>query len=441
MNTEILIKIAQLFLAFTLIVGIHEFGHFISARLFGIRVEKFYIFFDPWFSLFKFRRGGTEYGLGWLPLGGYVKIAGMIDESMDKEQMKRPVQPDEFRAKPAWQRFIVMVAGVIMNVILAIAIFCGISYAWGESYFDNADARWGYDFSEAGHVLGFEDGDRFISIDGEPVGDINGVVNSLLLTSEGRTVTVEREGREVTFDIPFEKLLDMRKAEGYKNLFSLRQPVIVDSTSDRAAASGLQAGDEITAADGTDVRGNFALFSGLLGERCDSTVRLTVLRDGAAVELTAAVDSDGKIGFTLANPYQSRTRRYTLLQAIPAGFRRTGAMISSYWQQLKLIFQPKSKMYEELGGFIAIGSIFPSEWNWPDFWFKTAFLSVILAVMNIIPIPGLDGGHALFTLWEMVTGRRPSDKFLEVMQYIGLAIILLLLVYANGNDIYRFFIK
>ena len=438
---ETLIKIVQLFMAFTLIVGLHEFGHFIMARLFGIRVEKFYIFFDPWFSLFKFKRGDTEYGLGWLPLGGYVKIAGMIDESLDTEQMKQPVQQDEFRAKPAWQRFLVMVAGVVMNVILAVAIFCGISYAWGDSYFDNADARWGYNFSETGHVLGFEDGDRFVSIDGEPVGDINGVVNALLLTSEGRTVTVERRGEEVTFDIPFEKLLDMRHEEGYKNLFTLRQPVIVDSLTERAAASGLLRGDEITAADGTDVRGDFARFTELLDERRDSTVVLTVVRDGATEQLTATVGGDGKIGFTLANPYEARTRHYTLLQSIPAGVKRTGKMILSYWQQLKLIFQPKSKMYEELGGFIAIGSIFPSEWNWADFWFKTAFLSVILAVMNIIPIPGLDGGHALFTLWEMVTGRRPSDKFLEVMQYIGLAIILILLVYANGNDIYRFFIK
>ena len=438
---ETLIKIVQLFMAFTLIVGLHEFGHFIMARLFGIRVEKFYIFFDPWFSLFKFKRGDTEYGLGWLPLGGYVKIAGMIDESLDTEQMKQPVQQDEFRAKPAWQRFLVMVAGVVMNVILAVAIFCGISYAWGDSYFDNADARWGYNFSETGHVLGFEDGDRFVSIDGEPVGDINGVVNALLLTSEGRTVTVERRGEEVTLDIPFEKLLDMRHEEGYKNLFTLRQPVIVDSLTERAATSGLLRGDEITAADGIDVMGDFARFTELLDERRDSTVVLTVVRDGATEQLTAAVGGDGKIGFTLANPYEARTRHYTLLQSIPAGVKRTGKMISSYWQQLKLIFQPKSKMYEELGGFIAIGSIFPSEWNWADFWFKTAFLSVILAVMNIIPIPGLDGGHALFTLWEMVTGRRPSDKFLEVMQYIGLAIILVLLVYANGNDIYRFFIK
>ena len=436
-----ILKIVQLIMAFTLIVGIHELGHFIMARIFRIRVEKFYIFFDPWFSLFKFRRGQTEYGVGWLPLGGYVKIAGMVDESLDTEQLKQPAKEDEFRAKPAWQRFLVMIAGVVMNVVLAIAIFCGISYVWGESYVDNADARWGYEFNEAGHKLGFEDGDRFVAIDGEPVGDIGNIVSSLLLTSDGRTVTVERAGAEVTFDIPFDKLLEMRENEGYKNLFTLRYPVIVDSLTERAAVSGLLRGDEIVRADDVDVCGNFAAFSKIAGERRDSTLALTVLRNDALVDLTAAVDSDGKIGFTLANPYHARTRHYTLLQSIPAGFRRTGEMISSYWQQLKLIFQPKSRMYKELGGFIAIGSIFPSEWNWQDFWFKTAFLSIILAVMNIIPIPGLDGGHALFTLWEMLTGRRPSDKFLEVMQYIGLAIILLLLVYANGNDIYRFFIK
>ena len=438
---ETLIKIVQFFMAFTLIVGIHEFGHFIMARLFGIRVEKFYILFNPWFSLFKFKHGDTEYGLGWLPLGGYVKIAGMIDESMDTEQMQQPVKPDEFRAKPAWQRFLVMIAGVVMNILLAVAIFCGIGWAWGESYFDNADARWGYNFSEAGHELGFEDGDRFVAIDGEQVGDINGVVNALLLTSEGRTVTVERDGIEETFDIPFDKLLDMRHSEGYRNLFTLRQPVIVDSLTERAAVSGLLRGDEIVVADGEDVRGDFARFTELLDGRRDSTVLLTVVRDGATEQIEAAVGDDGRIGFTLANPYSPRTRYYTLLQSIPAGVKRTGRMIASYWQQLKLIFQPKSKMYEELGGFLSIGSIFPSEWDWADFWFKTAFLSVILAVMNIIPIPGLDGGHALFTLWEMITGRRPSDKFLEVMQYIGLGLLLILLVYANGNDVYRFFIK
>ncbi len=245
---DILIKIAQLFLAFTLLVGIHEFGHFIMARIFGIRVEKFYIFFDPWFSLFKFKRGGTEYGIGWLPLGGYVKIAGMIDESMDKEQMKRPVSPDEFRAKPAWQRFLVMIAGVVMNVLLAVAIYCGVSWAWGESYFSNDDARWGYDFSEAGHELGFRDGDRFLTIDGERVDNINEIINALVVTEGDRTVTVARNGGTATLRLPLERLIAMRQRQEYKDLFVLRMPFLIDSITAPGAAA-LRPGAEVTAID------------------------------------------------------------------------------------------------------------------------------------------------------------------------------------------------
>lgn len=441
---DILIKALQLFLSLSILVAIHEAGHFLMARAFRIRVEKFYIFFDPWFSLFKWKRGQTEYGIGWIPLGGYVKIAGMIDESLDTEQLEQPVQPDEFRAKPAWQRFLVMIAGVVMNVLLAVAIYCGISCVWGESYFDNADAKWGYTFNEAGHELGFEDGDRFVAIDGEEVGNINAIVNSLLLTSEGRTVTVERDGAQVTLDIPFEKLLAMRESEGYKGLLTLREPVIIDSiASSSAAAAGLLTGDEIIRVGDRSVRCDFAGFTDALQGFRDSVATITVMRGDTASEFAVPVSAEGKIGVMIPNAYRypMRTVHYTFWQSIPAGIRRTGDMLSSYWQQLKLIFQPKSRMYKELGGFIAIGSIFPSEWNWQIFWLQTAFLSIILAVMNILPIPGLDGGHALFTLWEMVTGRKPSDRFLEIMQYIGLAIILLLLVYANGNDIYRKFLK
>ena len=362
---DILVKIIQFFLCFTILIGIHEMGHFIMARVFKIRVEKFYIFFDPWFSLFKFKRGNTEYGLGWLPLGGYVKIAGMIDESMDTEQMKQPVKQDEFRAKPAWQRFLVMIAGVVMNVVLAVAIYIGICYTWGDTYFSNADAKWGYNFNEAGHKLGFHDGDRLVSIDGEEADDINKVVNSLIITESDRSVVVERNGRQVELILPLDELISMRQQKGYENFLLPRIP------------------------------------------------------KGLAL----------------------RTQKYTFLEAIPAGIQRTGKVISSYWDQLKMIVQPKTKMYEELGGFISIGSIFPSTWDWQDFWMKTAFLSIILAVMNILPIPGLDGGHAIFTFWEMISGRKVSDKVLEAAQYVGLIIILFLLLYANGNDIYRFFIK
>ncbi len=438
---ELLIKIIQFFLCFTILVGIHELGHFIMARVFRIRVDKFYIFFDPWFSLFKFRRGNTEYGLGWLPLGGYVKIAGMIDESMDKEFQKREVQPWEFRAKPAWQRFLVMIAGVVMNLVLAVVIYSGICYTWGETYFSNDEARWGYNFNEAGHRLGFHDGDRFVSIDGEKADDINKILNALIITDEDRSVVVERGGREVTLQLPLEELIAMRQAKGYETLFAPRHPFLIDSVT-APTASGLRPGDEIIAID--RVRdADFTEYRSYLKSRAGDSVTLEVLREGDMVlTMTVPISAEGGIG-VIANtfPYTLHTQHYTLGESIPAGFRKAGKVISSYWDQLKMIVQPKTKMYEELGGFIAIGSIFPGDWNWEDFWMKTAFLSIILAVMNILPIPGLDGGHAIFTFWEMLTRRRVSDRVLEGAQYVGLIIILFLLIYANGNDIYRFFIK
>ncbi len=442
---EIFIKIIQFFLCFTILVGIHEMGHFIMARVFRIRVDKFYIFFDPWFSLFKFKRGNTEYGLGWLPLGGYVKIAGMIDESMDKDYLEHPVQAWEFRAKPAWQRFLVMVAGVVMNVVLAIAIYCAVCYTWGDTYLSNDDARWGYNFNEAGQELGFRNGDRIVSIDGQRPDDIREIVNDLLITETDRRVVVERDGEEVTLDLKLESLIAMRQKKGYENLLMLRTPFLIDSVV-APAAGALRRGDEIV---GMEVPGGeryerleFADYRALLQRHAGDTVRLSVVRQpGAVLDLALPVSAEGTLGVLAAQPYTLRTQHYTLLQSIPAGFRKAGEVIASYWQQLKMIVQPKTKMYEELGGFISIGSIFPGEWNWQDFWLKTAFLSIILAVMNILPIPGLDGGHALFTFWEMLTGRKVSDKVLEAAQYAGLIFILALLLYANGNDIYRFFIK
>ena len=437
---DILIRIIQFFLCFTILVGIHEMGHFIMARVFKIRVEKFYIFFDPWFSLFKFKRGDTEYGLGWLPLGGYVKIAGMIDESMDKEQMKQPVKEDEFRAKPAWQRFLVMIAGVVMNVLLAIVIYCGICYTWGDNYFSNEDAHWGYNFNDAAHKLGFHDGDRIVSVDGESVDNINNILNSLIITEGDRKVVVERNGREVELTLPLGELIEMRQAKGYEDFLTLRFPFLVDSVV-YDSASALRHGDEIIAVN--DLHGaEYPAYQQYLKAHAGQEVNLTVKREGdMLLELAVPVSNEGKLGVMALNPYTLRTQEYTFWESIPAGVRKAGNMISSYWEQLKMIVQPKTKLYEEVGGFIAIGSIFPGDWNWEDFWLKTAFLSIILAIMNILPIPGLDGGHAIFTFWEMVTGRKVSDRILEGAQYVGLFIILFLLLYANGNDIYRFFIK
>ena len=439
---EILIKVLQFFMSLSLLVAIHEFGHFIMARVFKIRVEKFYIFFDPWFSLFKWKRGDTEYGVGWLPLGGYVKIAGMIDESMDLEQMQAPVQPYEFRAKPAWQRFMVMIAGVVMNILMAMMIYTGIRYVYGESYMANEDVKWGYVFNESAERMGFRDGDKFVSVDGEAIDDINEVRSKLLLTKEDRHVVVDRDGERVAFTIPFEQLLEMRRNREYEDLYMLRMPFFIDSlASPSAIESGLKVGDQVVALNGEKAIGAQEITE-LLQQHKSDTVALTVMRGGVANELNVPINAEGKIGVMFkGDVFQPRTRTFTFFEAIPAGVGLAFDTVAEYWQQLKLIFQPKTKMYEELGGFIAIGNIFPSEWDWLRFWTMTAFLSVILAVMNILPIPGLDGGHALFTLWEMITGRKPSDKFLEVMQYVGFAILFALLIYANGNDIYRLFTK
>ena len=440
---DVLIKVVQFFMSLSLLVAIHEFGHFIVARIFKIRVEKFYIFFDPWFSLFKWKRGETEYGLGWVPLGGYVKIAGMIDESMDLEQMQAPVQPWEFRAKPAWQRLCVMVAGVVMNILLAMIIYTGIRYVHGESYMANEDVKWGYEFNEAAERMGFRDGDKFISVDGEGLDDVNDMRSRLLLTEGDRTVTVERNGEQVSFTIPFDQLVEMRRNRDYEDLYMIRMPFIIDSVASASALSaGLRAGDEVVACNGVEGVTAGMLTMDILPAHKGDTLALSVLRARERVALSVPVNEEGKIGVMFRNNiFQPRTRTFTFLQAISAGITLAVDTIADYWEQLKLIFQPKTKMYEELGGFISIGNIFPSEWDWLQFWTMTAFLSVILGVMNILPIPGLDGGHALFTLWEIITGRKPSDKFLEIMQYIGLAILFVLLVYANGNDIVRLFTR
>ena len=441
---DILVKIIQFFLCFTILVGIHEFGHFIMARIFRIRVEKFYIFFDIGFSLFKFRRGETEYGMGWLPLGGYCKIAGMIDESMDKGYQSQAVQPWEFRAKPAWQRFLVMIAGVVMNVLLAVAIYIGICYTWGDTYLSNEDVRWGYNFNEAGHSLGFRDGDRIVTVDGEPIDNFLDILNAMIITDADRTVVVDRNGEHVELILPLDRLIAMRQSKGYEGLLVSHQPFVIDSVVAPTAAA-LHKGDEIVGMSSRRTGDSyenmeFRDYRAYLELHAGDTVTLAVLRGGERLSFDLPVSEEGALGVIRAT-YPLRTREYTLWQAIPAGIHKAGEVIASYWEQLKMIVQPKTKMYEELGGFIAIGSIFPSTWDWQDFWMKTAFLSIILAVMNIIPIPGLDGGHAIFTFWEMITRRKVSDKVLEAAQYVGLVIILMLLLYANGNDIYRFFIK
>ena len=437
----ILIKALQFFASLSLLVMIHEFGHYITARIFKIRVEKFYIFFNPWFSLYKRKVGETEYGIGWLPLGGYVSLAGMIDESMNLEQMKQEPQPWEFRTKPAWQRLIVMLAGITMNVLLAMGIYSAMLYTWGENYYHNDDMVYGYSFNEAGESLGFVDGDKIISIDGEAIGNVREIDKKLIIADDNRSVVVERGGEQVTLTLPLEELVAMRENGSIIGFYQPIVPFVIEEViMDSAKDSGLLANDEIIAIDDTHVDDFFA-GKELLTKAAGRNAEIDIVRNATdTLRLTAPINAEGQIGVNV-KMITPRSVEYGLFESIPAGIRRTGSEIASYWDQLKMIVNPKTKSYKEVGGFIAIGNIFPSEWNWQSFWSLTAFLSVILAIMNILPIPGLDGGHALFTLWEIITRRKPSDKFLEVMQYIGLGLLLLLLVYANGSDIVKLFIK
>ena len=438
---EILVKVLQFFMSLTLLVAIHEFGHFIVARLFKIRVEKFYIFFDAGFSLWKKKWGDTEYGLGWLPLGGYCKIAGMVDESMDKEQLASAPQPWEYRAKPAWQRFFVLVAGVTMNVILAFFIYCGISFSYGSQYISNEDMIYGYDFSQSAEQLGFRDGDRIVTIGGEKIENINSILPKILLAKEDCEVEVIRGGAEHNFVLNNEILNIMRKENTFETerLYTPLMPFVVDSISSPAAvAAGLQKGDRIVGI-GEESVPYFNHYADRLAKLAGANAELQVLRGADTLALTVPVNAEGKLGVINKPFFQLRTEKYNFFQAIPAGAKLTAKTIKSYWDQLVLIVKPDTGLYKHVGGFISIGNIFPSEWDWHQFWSMTAFLSIILAVMNIIPIPGLDGGHMIFTFWEMVTGRKVSEKVLEVAQYIGMALILALVLFANGNDIYKLF--
>ena len=439
---ETVIRIIQFFLSLTLLVTVHEFGHFIMARLFKIRVDKFYIFFDWGFSLFKFKRGDTEYGMGWLPLGGYCQIAGMIDENQGSKDLASEPQPWEFRSKPAWQRFCVLVAGVTMNVILAFFIYCGISYAWGEQYLANEDVTngYGYSFNADGEALGFRDGDGIITINDEQVVNSAAVLSRVILADGDLNVMVLREGRPAGIVVPYEKINELRQKEDFGGFCTIHHPFIIDSlVAQTAVESGLQVGDKVVGVDGID-EVDFAAYAPLLSQRANKSAELTVVRGDETLKILVPVNGEGKIGVTVAAlPYKLRTKSYSLLESIPAGARLTGRTIKNYWNQLKLIVKPDTGLYKQVGGFIAIGKIFPGTWDWYSFWSMTAFLSIILAIMNIIPIPGLDGGHTLFTLWEMITRRKVSERVLEIAQYIGLFLLLALMLYANGNDIYRLF--
>jgi len=441
----ILIKILQFLLSLSIIVIIHEFGHFIFAKLFRTRVEKFYLFFDPWFSIFRKKVGDTEYGIGWIPLGGYVKISGMIDESMDREQMKQPPQPYEFRSKSSGQRLLIMTAGVIFNFISALIIYVGVLYAWGETYLPTSNVKYGIVTDSVGYSIGLRNGDKIISVDNQKIENFAQITSDIVLNSR-KTIQVERNGEIVDINIPVEYIAQMLKGRGGFDPRTPFGPYVISGFGKESPGkdAGLLEGDEVVGLDGNQFEW-FDEFQNYLAENRAGTIEVNVLRNGERMDIAVKPTSDGFLGIASSRSYDQifelTTVKYGFLESIPAGIAKGFRTIGDYLKQFKVIFSKHTKAYESLGGFITIGSIFPGGWDWQSFWNLTALLSIILAVMNILPIPALDGGHVMFLLYEVITGRKPSDKFLEYAQMTGMIILLGLLILANGNDIMRLLSK
>ncbi|NOR88441.1 MAG: RIP metalloprotease RseP [Bacteroidales bacterium] len=444
---EILIKVLQLILSLSVLVIVHEFGHYAAAKIFKTKVEKFYLFFNPWFSLFKFKYGDTEYGVGWLPLGGYVKIAGMIDESMDKEQMAKPPEPWEFRSKPAWQRLIIMLGGVIMNVLLAIVIYISMMASYGEEYLPNSAVTYGIQVDSMGTVLGLQNGDKILTLDGQEVDDFMKIPAYLIL-EEVSNMQIDRNGE--VLDIPVtSKFIGDVIAGGKPGFILPRMPVrIADfSKNSKAKEAGIEKGDWIQSINGTEVMffDQFQTFRDSVEANIGQEIIVGIQRGDQSLDYPVTVAENGLIGFTAAGDlnldFKLKSYEYTIVEAIPAGFNKAISTIDNYLKQLKILFNPEMKAYKSVGGFGTIANIFPPTWDWVKFWSLTAFLSIMLAVLNILPIPALDGGHVMFLMYEIIARRAPSDKFLEYSQMVGMFLLLGLLVFANGNDIYKFFFK
>ena len=437
---DVILKIIQVILSLSLLVLVHEFGHYITARIFRIRVEKFYLFFPP--AIFKFKPKGsdTEFGIGCIPLGGFCKISGMIDESMDTEAMKKPPQPWELRSRPAWQRLIVMAGGVIMNVILAIVLYIAILFTWGEQYVRTSDAVYGIEVSPLAREIGFCDGDRILAFDGKPAPDNFSEIQVDMLREQISRVTVLRGDDTVDIAIDPEYMPAMLNTPG---MFGIRLPILVGGLPDSSINAGadLLTGDKFLSAAGRPVT-YYQDLQAVLADNAGKTVDLRLLRGNDTVCVPVKVGADGKMGVLLQRDVSGiniTRREYSLLEAIPAGFLLTFTNIGHYIKELGLIFSPQTEAYKSVGSFITIGSIFPGSWNWEIFWNLTAFLSVMLAVINILPIPALDGGHLLFTIYEMITGHKPSDKFLISAQTVGMFLLLAIMILAFGNDIARLF--
>jgi len=436
---EILVKASQLVLSISILVIFHEFGHYFFARLFKTRVEKFYLFFDPWFSLFKIKRGDTEYGIGWLPLGGYVKISGMIDESMDKEQMKLPPQPYEFRSKKAWQRLLIMIGGVLVNIILAVLIYTSILFVWGETYLPAKNVKYGISVDSLGMALGLQNGDKIIKVNGKEEENFSKIVPNLLLNSP-KTLTVERDSQivEITVDERYIAAIIAHQAP----FFEPRIPFYVSDFGKESAGkeAGLQVNDQIIGINDEKIL-YFSEFRASIITHKNETVKVNYTRNGVDTSVMVKVPESGLLGIypnaKMSDFFELEKKQYSFFQAIPAGIAKGYNEIKSYLKQLKLIFTPETGAYKSVGSFISIAKIFPSTWNWEAFWSFTALLSIMLAVINILPIPALDGGHVMFLLYEIIVGKKPSDKFLEVAQIVGMVLLLSLMVLALGNDFIR----
>jgi regulator of sigma E protease len=438
----VLIKAAQLILSLSLLVILHEFGHFLFARLFKTRVEKFYLFFNPWFSLFKVKKGETEYGIGWIPLGGYVKISGMIDESMDKEAMKLPPQPYEFRSKSSIQRLLIMVGGVLMNFIFALIIYIGVLYTWGVEYLPTSEVKYGIVVGETGEKIGLKTGDKILSADGKYIEDFMKIIPTVVLDN-AKTIQVERDGQKVDVEISDSDLALLLKS---KTVMNVRYPMRMDIESFGKQSPGKEAGlkvnDKIIGINGQEFQYRDE-FDIVLRENKGKTAQIDIERDGQKMSVAVVVDEKIGLGVQLKQTidefFTFKTIRYGFFESIPAGITKGFQTIKDYLKQFRLFFKKETKAYESLGGFITIGSIFPGVWDWHSFWNMTAFISIILAIMNLLPIPALDGGHVMFLLFEMITGKKPGEKFLEYAQIVGMVILLALVVYANANDIFKLF--
>ena len=430
-----IVKAIQLLLSLSLLIVLHEFGHFIPAKLFKTRVEKFFLFFDVKFALFKKKIGDTVYGIGWLPLGGYVKISGMIDESMDKEQMAQPPQEWEFRSKPAWQRLIIMLGGVTVNLVLGFLLFMMILFVWGTNYVGPDEMPEGFAVVDEFKEFGFKDGDRVLKVNGEELQNSLDINRKLFMRDVNTVTVLHQNGAEETINIP-ENIGEQMFEDGIMQPFIPIQRPILDSVAAKTAAdvAGLQKGDSIISINDQEI-GYWHEMTKNTRANKNKEMEIVFKRDGEIKSVMATPDEDGILGVTPRRDFEVKTQQYSFAESISEGFKDGYWTLRDYVYQFKYVFTKKGAT--QVGGFGAIGGMFPDAWNWQAFWHTTALISIILAFMNILPIPALDGGHVMFLLYEMITGRKPNEKFMEYAQMVGFFILIALVLYANGNDIYR----